>query len=406
MDITMLTSSVREFWDWAFKRSPKAARFLFGGYLLLAIAGLIAASAISLGALLKTAILLLACSLAVVLAIRGLSGGKLSWKAEVFSWCLVALMVLVLGLFVSSAFLGIPERGAVIIARLFDLPELISGSKAGRDASLAPSNGRWPAEVTSPLDVAGDRYQRLNALSKRPSLTLTQENPIRGGGSIAVDTLFLKGEVIFTDGQPLTIEAARIVSEGGKLAAFDATAAPSSSSRNGGTVTLIVQDRIVGKISIDLSGRPGPEGTAGAVGGKGGTGAKGDNASSGLADCQRGAGRGQTGGQGVKGGRAGDGGDGGSGGVLVVAGTDPSSLLRSIDFVAHGGALGQAGSRGAGGPGGDGGAGGDPRGWCQGGGPTGASGPQGELGDPGTDGKPGADGKLVPKVLDAMGTVP
>ncbi|MCA3212138.1 MAG: hypothetical protein ING50_08155 [Burkholderiales bacterium] len=406
MDFAMMKKSVHDFWDWAFKRSPAAARLLFGGYLLLAITGLIAASTTSLGALFKTALVLLAFSIAVALAVKGLSRGKLSLKAEAFVWCLVTLMVIVLALFVSSAFLGLPERGAVIVARLFDLPELLSKSKAGPDQALTANNGRWPAEVTSPLDVDGDRYARLDALRKRPSLTLTSDRPARGGGTIAVDTLYLKGDVVVTDGQPLTIEAAKVVSEEGRIRGLDGSASSPGSPMNGGNVTLIVQDRIVGKLAVDLSGRAGADGKAGATGGKGGTGAAGDNAASGLVSCLRGAGPGQTGGKGLKGGNGGNGGDGGHGGTLIVAGTDPSSLLRSVEFMAKGGAPGKGGSQGSGGPGGDGGSGGGPRGLCEGGGQPGASGAQGDPGEPGNDGKSGSDGAIVPRKLDAKGTLP
>ena len=136
-------------------------------------------------------------------------------------------------------------------------------------------------------------------------------------------------------------------------------------TRDGGKVTLIVHDRIVGGLALDLSGRAGANGVAGSPGAKGGTGAKGDNAASGMVDCQRGAGRGGTGGAGTRGGTGNDGTDGGAGGTLVLIGAVPSALSRSIAFTSNGGAAGKGGAGGAGGPGGDGGSGGDPRGWCQ-----------------------------------------
>jgi len=60
------------FWDWALKRSPKPARFVLGGYLLLAASGLVLAWRLSTGSLLVTAVVVLVCSLVVALLVRSL----------------------------------------------------------------------------------------------------------------------------------------------------------------------------------------------------------------------------------------------------------------------------------------------------------------------------------------------
>jgi hypothetical protein len=51
------TAAVRGFWDWAFKQSPKAARFLFVGFLVLAVAAIVMAWQVSIGSLAVTALL-------------------------------------------------------------------------------------------------------------------------------------------------------------------------------------------------------------------------------------------------------------------------------------------------------------------------------------------------------------
>ena len=402
------TKAVRGLWDWAFRISPKAARFLFVGFLLLATAALVMAWQVSLGSLAVTAFLVLVAAIVVTLVLRQLSRAESTAIAAFLLWSLVALVVAILTLFLAAAFFGVPAKGSLLVARVFNLPELLSGNSTESGQPILPVNGGWPATSTAPLDVDGDRFERLDALRHRPSVRLTSEDVIRGGGTVYVNTLDLKGDVVVTGGQDLTIEAIKVISEGGRIRSFASfepgpTGIPAAP---GGKVTLIVHDRIVGKLTIDLSGRPGGDGGKGSNGGPGGRGAQGDNAASGLFDCKHGPGRGGDGGPGQGGEDGGAGLDGGAGGVLVLAGPDPDALQRSVAYASHGGPAGRGGSGGKGGDGGPPGPGGSASGLCSGTGPSGAAGPRGADGKPGTDGKPGPNGSVVLRKLNASGTLP
>lgn len=404
------TASVglRELWDYAFRRAPVQARFLFGGYLLLAIAALVLASQVSLGSLGTTAAIVLASAAFVTLVVKALSRGDSSPAAGFVLWTVVVLAVAVFALFISSAFFGVPSRGSVLVARAFSLPELLV-VKGGTDTGplLSPENGAWPAAATVPLDVSGDRFDRLDALRKRPSLHLNAANPVRGGGVVFVNTLELKGEAIVTDGQDLTIEAIKIRSESGGLrsitpATGGGAVGPGSS---GGRVTLIVHDRIVGRLTVDLSGSPGGIGADGRKGPDGAPGAPGSNSASSLFDCKRGPGRGLDGQPGQAGEDGQSGFPGGAGGTLVLAGPAPSILEAAVSRVLSGGAGGQGGRGGLGGSGGAGGAGGRSSGLCSGVGPSGSAGPRGADGKPGPAGPSGSEGAVALRTLNENGVL-
>src|SRR5882672_6305247 len=125
------TSEVNEdrvgkgFWDWALKRAPKPARFLLGGYLVLAVSGLVLAWRVSLRSLVVTAIVILLCSVVVALLVQAVERRRAQRVASFLIWSIVVLLVVSFALFLSSAFAGWPSAGAVLVARITDIPELI-----------------------------------------------------------------------------------------------------------------------------------------------------------------------------------------------------------------------------------------------------------------------------------------
>ena len=76
MDVTPDTTAVRGFWDSAFKRSPKAARFLFVGFLVLAVAAIVMAWRVSIGSLVVKALLVLVAAVVVTLVLKEISRSK------------------------------------------------------------------------------------------------------------------------------------------------------------------------------------------------------------------------------------------------------------------------------------------------------------------------------------------
>lgn len=205
----------RGFWDWALKRAPRPARFLLGGYLLLAVAGLVLAWRVSLRSLTLTAVIVVLSSVLVALLVLALQRRRAHGAAAFLLWAIVVLIVIVFALFVSSAFLGWPAAGAIIVAKLTDLPELVM--RDGTPESV--TTGSWPSSATEPLDVSGISIERIKALSERPSLKVFATKPL-GGGTVFVNVLDIVGESIVTNGQPLTIEANKIRSSGGVIRAF------------------------------------------------------------------------------------------------------------------------------------------------------------------------------------------
>jgi hypothetical protein len=136
------------------------------------------------------------------------------------------------------------------------------------------------------------RIERIKALTERPSLHIYSSHPL-GGGTVFVNVLDIEGEGIVTNGEPLTIEANKIRSSGGVIRGF--RSASDARGKSGSNLTLIVHDRIVGKLSVDLSGQAGADGKDGGPGRAGAAGRQGDNAASGAFDCSHGPRGGENG---------------------------------------------------------------------------------------------------------------
>jgi hypothetical protein len=392
------------FWGWALKTAPKPARFLLGGYLLLAVGSSLLAWHVSLRALVATVILVLFCSGAVV-SLANVARRQRSVAGALLNWALIILLILTLLLFTLSAFFGIPERGGLLVANLLDMQELVLSQ--GSDSKTITSSF-WPAEATDVLDVHGTRIDRINALAKRPSLTVTPEHPL-GGGTVYVNVLTIQGEGIVTRGLPLHLEANKILSSEGVIrsSAIPPAKASQGVGQKAGDVTLIVQDRIVGALAVDLSGQAGADGVAGNPGAQGAPGTPGEDAASHLADCAHGAGAGGRGNAGARGSPGNHGQPGGDGGILRLASAHPEVLARVVRATVSAGSGGAGGAGGPGGPGGVGGPGGSPRPpWCQGGGAQGPSGPAGDTGWPGVAGSSGKEGEVRLLTVDAAGEMP
>ena len=391
------------FWDWIIRRSPKVGRFLLGGYAVLAVAGLVLAWRVSIALLTTTAIVVVTLSVVIGLLTSALSRRQKALAASAFLWSIVVFILVLMLLFVSSAFFGLPRGGALLVARIADSPQLIISEPS---QILEVSGGAWPKESTAPLDVEGTEVDRIKALTERPSLRLLPDRPL-GGGQITVNVLELEGESVVTNGAALIIEAVKIRSNGGVIRSFPSESKSTvGRGQSAGSVTLIVHDRIIGRLVVDLTGQAGGDGRNGAAGSRGGQGAQGENAASGLFDCKHGPGRGDPGGRGGDGENGQDGAPGGDGGTLTLVGPHPEQLTRGVTAVLSGGPGGVGGTGGPGGAGGPGGRGGSSNGICQGTGPDGAVGADGNPGQPGRRGSTGHEGRIELKLTDKRGELP
>ncbi|MCA6112852.1 hypothetical protein [Bradyrhizobium cenepequi] len=112
------------------KVTPGTRRFLYAGISLLALAAVVLSGNKAPGALLGVATILVVLATIVSLLTSALAR-RHSMPALLSLWAVLSISILVALLFLSSLFLGIPERGAVFVARLLGDPRLaISSSNA------------------------------------------------------------------------------------------------------------------------------------------------------------------------------------------------------------------------------------------------------------------------------------
>ncbi|HEY6927565.1 MAG TPA: hypothetical protein VI653_29080 [Steroidobacteraceae bacterium] len=384
------------------KKVPRKVRdFLFGGYLAVAMAVSILTWGYAPSAIWPVVALLVITGVCVALL-----GSEIfresRFPGQALLWAVVVFVVLLLGLFVSTEFFAMPRAGQETWARWLRNPALLSyPTEIGR-AQIPAGTFQRPLPVfTSPLVLGAvdDLYARKHALKERPSLVVEGALVTTDGPgthqTIYVDTLDLEGGVILTKGGTLTIEANRIISNGGTIRAFSEDPPPTATGKgqDGGQVKIVVYDHVDGELMVNLTGGPGARGAKGADGLNGRAGAEGDHSSQSLFGCQHGGGRGENGAAGGPAGNGAPGFAGGDGGLLIVAGINPESLAKLITLdnsVARGGPGGPPGAPGAGGKGGSGGAGG---GYC-GGGEAGADGAAGATAVAGAEGPSGLHSRL------------
>lgn len=209
--------------DWAMKISPGVARLVFGGYLVLAVAAIVLSWRRAPSTIFATAVGVLVLAVVVALLTRGLSSRTASGLSQAFLWAFVFSILASLGLFISVAFFGKPQRGAVFVARFLDAPEIV-----GREPDLPPAPAKierdttgLPELVTKAFDPEGDQFERISALSERPSLRIVNATvdlgPPRDPLTTSVHTLDLTGGTIVTRGGKLIIEAMQILSDRGAM---------------------------------------------------------------------------------------------------------------------------------------------------------------------------------------------
>lgn len=377
----------------AAKIAPRTARFIYGGYLVLALAAIILSWKLAPSALTATAVLIIVLATLVALLTQALSRRN-SAPAAVALWCVLGGCILIAALFICSAFLGVPERGATMIARLLNQGDLAILRTSNPAVELSAISVRFPDAYKAAPDSTGDRFDRISELSKRGLVSLKGATVVLDGPAFYFGILRLDDSKIVTAGRNVTIEAVRIEAVGNASIDSYFPAPATGAGQSGGQVALIVHDRIRGQLAVDLSGTVGAMGAQGRDGVPGAGGGPGENSAQGLFDCKHGGGTGGAGQPGGKGEDGAPGSSGGDGGTLLLQAPDADQAARSIAFSAKGGEGGPGGRPGRGGDGGPGGPGGHGGGYCGGGqaGPPGARGPDGRGG---IQGKPGNEGRVV-----------
>jgi hypothetical protein len=385
--------------DVAGRVTPAATRFLFGGYVAVALASVALSWARAPTTLFETAAGIIFLSVLVSLFVGAFSSGTTA-ASRYLIWTILCIATATVILFISSAFFGIPERGAILVARLLGDLNIAVGHRSGPSVVINAQEAQWPTSVLTPLDSGTtDVYEKVKALSRRPSLTLNQATLNTGPAVVYLDTLTINDSNIVTQGGTLRIEALRLRSTGGSIKSFLTPPGPLQGrpGPSGGRVILVIYQALDGQLNVDLSGGQGGIGEKGRPGANGRDGEPGENSAQGFLTCSHGGGQGRPGEAGAPGGDGGPGQPGGPGGTLVLEATNPDEMAKSISVTSRGGLGGPGGPGGDGGLGGRGGPGGHGGGLCGGGqaGPSGPNGPPGRIGPPGT---PGEDGPQLAKV--------
>lgn len=376
------------------KVTPQVRRFLYAGLFVLALSSIVLSWGKPPAALVAVAIVLVVLATIVTLLSSALSRRQ-ALPALVCLWAILGISIAIALLFLSSLFLGIPERGAIFVARQFSDPRFAIFENHTPPIVLEADKKSLPDAFRQAPATTGDQYDEAAALSKIPPATIKGASIIIDSPIVYFSILRLQDADLQTGGRDITIKANRIETVGGSaIRAVVPVSQPGQPGKSGGTVTLVVYDRLAGAIAVDLKGGDGGQGDKGSVGIKGGDGGPGENSAQSAFDCRHGGGPGGPGQPGGAGENGKPGLPGGDGGRLIFQTKDPDRYGGLITFTAKGGAGGPGGAGGAGGPGGNGGPGGHGGGYC-GGGQAGPAGAGGKAGSNGPDGSTGKDGNFT-----------
>jgi hypothetical protein len=382
------------------RQAPLASKFVLGALVVFAAAALVGTWSRGLAVIIPAVLAILVVGLLVALLAGAVQKGRLGFLGDGLSYALVFMVIIVLGLFVTSAFFSWPRPGAILLSRWLNAPELLPRAEGRPQPRTVYGDQVFtllPPEMQLPLAEEGQIDRKL-AIQELPDLIIDGGKVTLGGSgenrTLTVARLKLNNGGIVTNGAHLTINANVIESNGGFIDSFlpGVTAKLGDKGANGGRVTLHIGERIRGSLAVALGGQSGADGTKGPPGGAGGAGGQGENASSSLFDCSHGPGAGQPGQRGGNGGDGSAGGAAGNGGSLVIVAEHPDQIASSISFTNPAGIPGNGGPGGERGPGGP---GGSSNGHCHGTGPAGGSGPPGDPGKVGPAGAKGIDGPPV-----------
>jgi hypothetical protein len=375
--------------------SPATMRFLYGGYAVLALAAVVLSWYRAPSALFAVGAVIIAFATIVALLTFAISRRQ-TLPAMVALWAILVLSILTASLFLSSLFMGLPERGAIYVARVLNAPEIAVVSGMAEPTVIGPGQNAFPNAFRQAPRASDNKFEQIAALSKGPSATVRGTTVTINSPALYFNVLRLEDATLETQGNAVEIHAIRIEVVGN--AAIKATTPPSGVDEPGKDardVRLIIYGDLSGPpMRVDLNGGNGGNGSNGKDGAKGANGGQGEHSSQSAFGCNHGGGKGGTGLKGGDGANGSRGAAGGNGGDLKIEAVNPEKITQNIVFEARGGAGGSGGSGGAPGPGGDGGPGGGGGGYC-GGGSAGDPGPPGSAGTAGQQGVPGRNGTLV-----------
>ncbi|MGH6681277.1 MAG: hypothetical protein ACREDL_20630, partial [Bradyrhizobium sp.] len=151
--------------------APAATGFLYGGYLVLAFAAVILSWKYTPSALVTVAVYLIILSVVVSLAAAAL------WRspklpAQVLLWVILIAVIVIVGLFMSSAFFGAPQNGAVIAAQLLHEDRLAIAANGQKPLVITGTQRLPDWAITQPYGSDAGRFEKIRRLSLLTPVTI------------------------------------------------------------------------------------------------------------------------------------------------------------------------------------------------------------------------------------------
>lgn len=127
------------------KEAPLASKFMLGGLVVFAGGFIVLSWGKDLSNLIPAALGILIVGLLVALLAAAVTRTRLGWLGDLLAIALVAFVIGIMGLFVSSAFFGNPPRGALLLKSIFGIPDVNMPLPAAPAIAQTPPDliGRW-----------------------------------------------------------------------------------------------------------------------------------------------------------------------------------------------------------------------------------------------------------------------
>jgi hypothetical protein len=140
------------------RHAPLASKFVLGALVVFAAATVILSWGHSLNSLIPAASAILVVGLLVALLARAVQWARIGWLGDALAIALVALVLGITCLFISSAFFGVPHQGAALLAALINLPDQAPTPPNQPHASPTPAKESDAANQLSQCYSKGRRW--------------------------------------------------------------------------------------------------------------------------------------------------------------------------------------------------------------------------------------------------------
>jgi hypothetical protein len=126
------------------KHEPYATKFVLGALVVFAGATLVLSWGRGLSSLAPVVVFIIVVGLFIALLTSALKRARIAWLGDVLAIAFVAIVIGVIGLFVSSAFFGVPSAGANLLAVMTGVPGPAStGPSHARSLPDSTFEGDW-----------------------------------------------------------------------------------------------------------------------------------------------------------------------------------------------------------------------------------------------------------------------